>query len=72
MGRQILHGGLGTSIFTNQLVAAMIAQRIAPTDLESLVQVSPMDFDEGADAAIRIGATPLTIAKIENSKTCGS
>jgi hypothetical protein len=28
-----------------------------PAYLESLVQVSPMDFDEGADAAIRIGAT---------------
>src|SRR6516164_553149 len=28
---QILHGGLGTSIFTNLPVAAMIAQRVEPT-----------------------------------------
>src|SRR5260370_16098 len=30
-GWQILHGDLGTSIFTNLPVAAMIAQRIEPT-----------------------------------------
>jgi hypothetical protein len=30
--------------------------RPSPADLEGLVQLSPMDFDEGTDAAIRVGA----------------
>lgn len=38
-GWQILHGDLGTSIFTNLPVAAMIAQRVAPTLSLMLVTV---------------------------------
>ena len=42
-----------------------------PSDLKGSVQLWPMDLDEGADAAITELA-PLTIAKMENSRTCGS
>jgi hypothetical protein len=31
-------------------------RRPFPAHLEGLVQLSPMDFDEGPDAAIRVGA----------------
>jgi len=42
-------------------------ERVAfPSDLKGSVQLWPMDLDEGADAAIRVGT--LNIAKMENSR----
>ena len=33
-----------------------VSRRPLPADLEGLVKLSPMDLDEGADAAIRVGS----------------